>query len=334
MCDAGRRVGADDGPPSPRSALTCAGGSFTVQCATPRVDELGTSRCDVLVTDESKIRDAGDAARGILEATPIYQDALQPAARQVGRALETVGKAVNVALAPVAALVWGYEKIRDWLVPALEARLGGIPPDRIVTPRPTLAGPVIEALRFAGHEETLRDLYANLLATAMDAETAHTAHPAFVEILRQLTPDEAKLIGHLAGAPAVQLAFIKLTSQIAPAEGEATYEGGWEILARFSTLGQEAGCAFEGLTTSYLDNFDRLGILECTDMAWWSGDEAEAVYAKLEQHPRVRALWAQIEGTNGRRPVIDRGLIRMTTFGRQFIAACVVDRSVGLSQVG
>jgi hypothetical protein len=108
------------------------------------------------VPEESKIRDAADAAKGILEATPIYQDALQPAAQQMGKALETVGKAVNAALAPVGALIWGYDRIRDWLVPALEARLATTPSDRIVTPRPTIAGPAIEALRFAGHEESLR----------------------------------------------------------------------------------------------------------------------------------------------------------------------------------
>lgn len=48
--------------------------------------------CLLVVAEESKIRDAADAAKGILEATPVYQDALQPAAKQVGKALETVGK--------------------------------------------------------------------------------------------------------------------------------------------------------------------------------------------------------------------------------------------------
>ena len=57
--------------------------------------------------DESKIRDAADAVKGLLEAAPIYDDALQPAAKQVGKALETLGKAVNMALAPIAALIWG-----------------------------------------------------------------------------------------------------------------------------------------------------------------------------------------------------------------------------------
>lgn len=32
------------------------------------------------VDDESKVRDAVDAAKGLMEAVPVYQDALQPAA--------------------------------------------------------------------------------------------------------------------------------------------------------------------------------------------------------------------------------------------------------------
>jgi len=67
------------------------------------------------------------------------------------------------------------------------------PPDQIVVPKPNVAGPALEALRYTWHEETLSDLYANLLAaSSMDKSTADGAHPAFVEIIRQLTPDEAK----------------------------------------------------------------------------------------------------------------------------------------------
>ena len=43
----------------------------------------------------------------------------------------------------------------------------------------------------------LRELYANLLATSIDSITAHEAHPAFVEIIRQLTPDEARIVKYI-----------------------------------------------------------------------------------------------------------------------------------------
>lgn len=114
--------------------------------------------------------------------------------KQVGKALETVGKAINVALAPVGALVWGYEKCQDFISTKVADRLKDIPPEDIITPKPNVAGPAIEALRYTGHEEVLSDLYANLLASSMDRKTASGAHPAFVEIIKQLTPDEAKLV--------------------------------------------------------------------------------------------------------------------------------------------
>ena len=48
------------------------------------------------MSEESKIRDAADAVKGIVEAVPVYQDALQPAVREIGKGLETVAKSIRV----------------------------------------------------------------------------------------------------------------------------------------------------------------------------------------------------------------------------------------------
>jgi hypothetical protein len=269
------------------------------------------------MTDESKIRDVADATRGLLESEVVH-DALHPASQEVGKALQTVGKAVNVALAPVGALIWGYDKIRDWLVAALEDRLSSTPPDRIVPPQLTIAGPAIEALRFAGNEESLRELYANLLATAMDSETAHTAHPAFVEIIRQLSPDEAKLLSYIAREPAFERCFVDVQIQMAERGSKAT------VLSHFSVLAEAAGCAFHDLSASYLDNLARLGIVQLVPEAWWASDEAAARYNALSEHPRVKALIAQFESTEGYSPNIAKGSIEITTLGNQFLAACIM----------
>src|SRR4051812_49130383 len=112
------------------------------------------------MSDENKIRDAADAVKGIAEAVPVYQDVVQPAAKELGTALQTVAKSIHVALAPVSVLVWGYEQIRDYLNKTLTEKLKDIPSERIVTPNPTIAGPTVEALRFAANETSLRELYA------------------------------------------------------------------------------------------------------------------------------------------------------------------------------
>lgn len=65
------------------------------------------------MSEENNIEGAINAATGLLKEVPIYQDALQPAAKEVGVALLTMAKTVNVALAPISALVWGYDKSKN-----------------------------------------------------------------------------------------------------------------------------------------------------------------------------------------------------------------------------
>ncbi|MFD2454137.1 DUF4393 domain-containing protein [Ideonella paludis] len=147
------------------------------------------------MTDESKVRDVVDAVTGVVQAVPVYQDVVQPAAQELGKALQTVAKSVHLALAPVSALVWGYDQIKDFVATKVAERLKNVAEENIVTPKPNVAGPALESLRYTGHENSLSELYANLIAASMDKTTAAGAHPAFVEIIKQLTPDEAKLVG-------------------------------------------------------------------------------------------------------------------------------------------
>ena len=44
------------------------------------------------------------------------------------------------------------------------------------------------------NSEELRNMYANLLAASMLKDEKENAHPSFVEIIKQLSPDEAKLL--------------------------------------------------------------------------------------------------------------------------------------------
>ena len=128
------------------------------------------------VGEENNIRNVVDAVTGVAKAVPVYQDILQPAAQELGKALQTVAKTVHIALAPVGALVWGYDQLKDFVSTKVADRLKNVPPENIVTPKPNVAGPVLESLRYTGHEPSLSDLYANLLAASMDKSTAQGAN--------------------------------------------------------------------------------------------------------------------------------------------------------------
>ena len=145
-------------------------------------------------TKPSKIAGTIDTISELSKALPIYPDAIQPAAKQVGQTLELAAKSVNIALAPIKVMVWSYDRIEKFISESVARKLEKTPQDRIITPAPEVAGPVLNALVFSGENVNLRELYSNLLATAMDQQTQQQAHPSFVEIIKNLTSDEAKLI--------------------------------------------------------------------------------------------------------------------------------------------
>ena len=264
------------------------------------------------MTQDDKARDVAEAVKAVMQAVPVYEDVVQPAAREVGKGLQTVAKMIHVVLAPVAGLVWGYETMRDYLGEALARRLKDVPPERIITPQLMIAGPALDALKYAGPDPELRELYANLLARAMDQQTATMAHPAFVEILRQLTPDEARILKLLARTEGIPIISVTSTDPT-----NDTYV--W-ALPRFSTIGEEAGCAFPALTPTYLDNLLRLGMLELHED---TRDGTSGAYDKLHAHPSVVEAMKQAQAGN-RHGRIDEAVLVVTSLGRQFCNAVVI----------
>lgn len=275
------------------------------------------------MSDDNKITQAAQAIEGIVKAVPVYQDVLQPAAKQIGVGLETLTKTIHIALAPVGALVWGYEKIGDFLSSKLTDKLKNIPAERIQTPNLLVAGPIIESLKFAANEETLRDLYANLLATSIDSATAKNAHPGFVQIIKNMSPDEAKIIKYLITSGDQPLIDIKLNIQS---------KGGFRILHRnFSHIGNKVGCKFNNLIPNYLDNLCRLGLLEIPSGQYII---AEGIYEELKEDPQIILIKQQIEAeakvnpADGLTVIFDKKKINLTDLGKQFCFACVIDKSI------
>ncbi len=266
---------------------------------------------DPLMSDGGVVRDTADAVKGIVEAVPIYEDMIQPAAKEMGVALHTVTKAINLVLKPISGLIWGYEKIESYLMESLSNKFKDVPEDRLVTPILNIAGPAIEALRFSGHIPELRELYANLIATSMDRLTTSEAHPAFVEIINQLTPDEARIVKILdQPLPVINL--------IAQRPGHIYTS----VLERFSLIGEKAGCELLDLVPSYLNNIVRLGLADLTFLKMLSDI---MVYKELENQTSFLDAVAEIEKANYIKQITCGGLF-VTPFGKMFCTACVYHR--------
>jgi hypothetical protein len=209
------------------------------------------------LSDEAEVAKALGLDKVIPE---LYGDLLQPAAKEFGKGLEITAKAINLALAPLQGMVWGSEKIKNYLTVSLTKRLKDIPPEKIIHPKPNIAGPTIESLRFCGHESELRELFINLLAASINIDYSSIAHPAFVEVIKQLTPDEARILKYLSSKPSFPLIGhhqIQL-SWYAEKANEQT-------LNHFIYCCNDISLDSTELIPSYLDNLRRLQLVEITN---------------------------------------------------------------------
>lgn len=267
------------------------------------------------MSDDNKVKETVNAVKGLVEAVPIYQDLAQPAVRQVGLALETVTKTVRIALLPLELLVWRYEHWHDFVSSKVAGKLKDLPPENIVTPALNVAGPAVEALRYTGHEESLSNMYANLLAASMTKQTVREAHPAFVEIIKQLTPDEAKLIPLLIMNRTLPLLTIR-SSYIVPVDGRS---GSRDVFSKYSLFGEDVGVEHLDMMPSYLSNICRLGLAEIPNGIFYT---SPGIYDALESSPFVLEWKRRIEQDEDFECKLARRMLKPTPLGELFARIC------------
>lgn len=265
---------------------------------------------------ETKVSATVDAVTGLLKAAPVYQDVVQPSAQQVGKGLETVTKAVLIGLAPLKMLVWGYEQIEEYLNKRVSEKLKNVKPENIITPAPQIAGPAVEALRYAGHEGNLRELYANLLATAMDKDTAINAHPGYVEVIKNLTPDEALLLKVFISKPMIPVIDVK-----AFANDERNFQ---IVVKNYSNIDKEVNLVNPSLLAEYLDNLRRLGLIEIPfDRSMAEKNTYEPLENNADLDEAKRIVQEELQKKVG----FQRKHAALTSFGRLFIQNVVKEKS-------
>jgi hypothetical protein len=276
------------------------------------------------MSDDNKIRDAADAVKGVVEAVPIYQDAVQPAAKEVGIALQTVAKSIHVALAPIKGLVWGYERIVAYLDAKLSERLKDVPPERLITPNPIVAVPVMQSLLYTAQEEDLREMFGNLLATSMDKEVAKNAHPSFVELIKQLSPDEARLVRYLS----TQNKFVKreytppgFAKVAIVVHFDSDTREPWNV--SYGDIAERAGILYKDLFESYLDNLTRLGLLEINHRNAYPDINEDALYAAIKRQLRNDESLMKMRYGGGAHADFKEEFVSFTSFGWLFANACM-----------
>ncbi len=199
----------------------------------------------------------------------------------------------------------GAQPALDRLDAIIAERQKAVPDGRRVPLPATIAAPAALQYVLLGDGDDvaeLRKMFENLIAASMDSQTAASAHPAFVSMISQLTPDEARILKSIDRQRYAALNLFEATP-----DGAALTEA----LGFRSLLGLDTGID-ESRHQQYLSNLSRLSIIR---FDW--GDSIHPKSERKELERRVNSEFSMCSLS------IYTGTISITVLGRQFLDTCV-----------
>ena len=149
-------------------------------------------------------------------AKDVYADVVKPVAKPTGEILGLIPRAIKVALSPLERWILQGEYNIAEIQRLLEEKLKNTSPDLIEVPAAHIAIPAMQYISYCMDNEELRNMYANLLATSMNKDVKDDAHPAYVEIIKQLCPDEAKILKYMYAhntIPIIEIKFVLINGE-------------------------------------------------------------------------------------------------------------------------
>lgn len=244
------------------------------------------------MTDEKDI--AVEVAKEL--AKDLYEDAGHEVVKPTGKLVGLIPRAIRAALQPIEKWVLQREYNIAATEKLLAMKLEKVEPEKISPPEAYVAVPALQAISYCMDNEELRNMYANLLAKSMTDAERDGVHPGFVEIIKQMCPDEAKIMKYFVHRDSIPTVGIRC---------ENTKHVGIHIIRMFSDVGETMKCDYPLKIEQYLNNLIRLGLLAGSEHGVSYADKT--YYDTCRKHPHI--LQTQQDYTNR---LIDYPLVRIT----------------------
>lgn len=253
-------------------------------------------------------------AKGIgkaIETIPeLYQDAFQPTVQETGKLVSRIPRAINAAFSGLDKWILNREYSIDETKKLLAQKLENVAPEKIVEPEPYVAIPAIQAISYTMNSEELRNLYANLLAKSMNIDTKDTVHPAYLETIKQLSPEDASYFKHIYSLETRPMIDVKLGF---PNFFTLT------IASNTNLFSHDYVKSFE----LSLDNLCRLGLSKIPSDTWYADDyiydqiqEVLKAEYTLEKYKHIRSDATEI--------IFCKKRIDITNYGINFYTTCAI----------
>jgi len=120
----------------------------------------------------------------------VYKDLAQPSVWEIGKILQGITKVGRFAFAGFDYLAMKQDRWQKFL----EIIGTKVDEENLIDAQPQIVGPIIESMVYTDVESLIGEMFAELLARSIDKTNQDKAHPAFPQIIRQLSHDEAVIL--------------------------------------------------------------------------------------------------------------------------------------------
>ena len=122
---------------------------------------------------------------------------MQPSVIKMGKALEIVFGLANTILLPIKLLNEKTNILFTKNIKKYEEKIDKIQEENIIPIASEIGMPIIECLTYY-QDDQIVDLFAALLLSASDKTKCKYAHPAYINVIKNMSPDEAILIKNIS----------------------------------------------------------------------------------------------------------------------------------------
>lgn len=193
----------------------------------------------------------------------------------------------------------------------IEDKFNSIPTEKLTEAKLETIGPALEASKYYIENDELRNMFSNLIASSFNLDKTDIAHPAFVEIIKQLSPLDAKIFKELYlnkntyGVAEIRLNIINN-----------------EYIPLYKTFFPLSYLTSDNLALvqSSIDNLLRLGLIQINPNLKSSDD---SVYKTIENHEIYKVFNSENITNSEFKVSLHKMLWHITFWGINFANACI-----------
>lgn len=244
-------------------------------------------------------------------AVPVYEDALKPFAKELSKGLVSIARMVNSGVYLIEDCVSATTNVLRMTA----ENLALLPPERVTFERPRVALQALNEAKFAINEEEIQKLFANLISSSFDKGKSNSAHPSYIEIIKQLQSDEALILKFMFGKDAHRKGHAP-TIDITRADGDKNSFSVSETIYDVNLICEDAGCV--DISSLYFSNLSRLGLIIGSESSSFAQCEHERIF-QSEKAKELLTVNSHLQHTTYK-----CGEFSLTKFGHEFARVCIL----------